>query len=290
MGLLTATRPWSWTASAVPVLVTAKLEGKLLTLDAAQLLGMGILTQCGANLVNSYFDYVKKIDTREAAGDTSIVDGHISPGACLPGAVGCLGLSGLLSVRFLAQVPAFRWAYLLGTGLAVSYTAPPLCLKYRSLGDAVVFAAFGPVLTQACAAALTGAADPLVYGYSVPIGLLTECILWANNARDIQADARAGASTLCATLGFKRSKAVYQAMVGCCYGVSALLAVTRRSPGLLLPLLTLPLARQVCAQFKEGKDEMQEAPDRTAQLHLPFGLMMLLGIVLDEQVFSRWFR
>lgn len=286
MGILVAMRPWSFTASAVPVLVTAKLLGKLFTFDCARVLGMGILAQAAGNLINSYYDYVKKIDTKEAAGDESIVAGHISPGSCLPLTALCVGGATIIVSDALRTVPAFRAWFATGIGLALFYTAPPFSLKYRALGDLVILAAFGPVIMQACSTVLTGESDNSLNAYGVPIAILTEGILWANNARDIEADTGAGVRTVCASIGFKASRTVYTGMLFTSYAACCLLAAWRRKPGLLLPLLTLPIMHQVLSQFKEGKEEMKEAPDRTAQLHLPFGLMMVLGLSLDEYWFG----
>merc|ERR1719359_2655112 len=103
---------------------------------------------------------------------------------------------------------------------------------------------------QACSVALTGKMDASLYPYSVPIGLLTEAILWANNARDIYSDTRAKVKTLCSAIGFAASKKLYHAMVFGAYAVVALLALSKRRPGLALPLLTLPLAGKTCAAFQ----------------------------------------
>lgn len=287
MGILVATRPWSWTASAVPVLVTAKLQGKLCTFDCARVLGMGIFAQSAGNLINSYYDYVKKIDTKEAAGDDTIVAGHISPASCLPLTALCVAAAAVLVSDALRTIPAFRVWFASGIGLALFYTAPPFSLKYRSLGDVCILAAFGPVIMQGCSTVLTGESDNSVNAYGIPIAILTEGILWANNARDIEADTRAGVTTVCASIGFNASRTVYSGMLLTSYAACGLLAAWRRKPGLLLPMLTLPIMQQVLGQFKEGEKEMKEAPDRTAQLHLPFGLMMLLGLSLDEYWFGK---
>lgn len=285
MGILVGLRPWSWTAGAVPVLITAKLQGKLLTADTLRLLTMAIGAQSAANVINSYFDYKKEVDTKEEAGDGSVVDGHIPENLCLPVACACVAGSALASIKFFAN-SQFNKLFLLGTGLSVLYTSPPLSLKYYALGDITILAAFGPVLMQACSVALTGATDSSLYEYGIPITVLTEGILWANNARDIKADSRAGVTTVCNILGFNTSRSIYQLMVYGSYVAAALIGIRRKSPGSCLPLLTLPIAVQTIGQFKEDKAAMKEAPDRTAQLHLPFGLLLLLGLALDEKLFA----
>lgn len=289
MGLLIGLRPWSWTAGVVPVLITAKLQGKLLTADALRLLVMTVGAQSAGNVINSYVDYVKEIDTEKGSGDGTVLEGHISPNLCVPVAAAGIAAGALAVFPFFGSA-LFTKLFLLGTGLSIFYTAPPLYLKYYALGDLVILASFGPVLMQACSVALTGALDTRVYTYGLPIMLLTECILWGNNARDIQDDERAGITTICSSVGFNTSKVLYQCMVYGAYAASTLVGIRNKSPGMLLPLLTLPKAVSTCGQFVEGKAQMKEAPHRTAQLHLPFGLLMLLGLALDETVFAAWFK
>ena len=63
-----ATRPWSLTAAAVPVLLTCAVELKTLRdWKVLQLLGMGVFAQAGSNLLNTYWDYVQECDKDERA-------------------------------------------------------------------------------------------------------------------------------------------------------------------------------------------------------------------------------
>lgn len=287
MGILSAPRPWSFTAAAIPVALTAKFEGRLLSADGGKLLAMAIASQAGANLVNSYFDYKRGIDTEEHKGDATIVDGNLSLNGCALMAAGCFLGSAAVALPFLRANPQFCKAFGVGSALGIFYTAPPFNLKYRALGDLVIFASFGPVLTQSVAIALTGKMDPALNLLGLPCALLTEGILWAGNSRDIEADSGAGITTLSMLVGFDGCRKIYDGMVYGAYGVCAWMAATRRSPGLMLPFLTLPLAIQTCSQFKKGKETMQSADERTAQLHLPFGLLMILGLVVDERFFGK---
>ena len=51
------------------------------------------------------------------------------------------------------------------------------------------------------------------------IGLLTENILHANNARDVENDARAGATTLAQALGARGSYLLYVLILAASYGI-----------------------------------------------------------------------
>ena len=56
---------------------------------------------------------------------------------------------------------------------------------------------------------LTGSINHNLWLYTIPVGMLTEAILHANNARDITADAAAGTTTLATLIGFNSSKIVF---------------------------------------------------------------------------------
>lgn len=283
MGILFAARPWSFTAAVVPIGFTAVIQGKsLMSPEVLRLLGMGILTQAGANLVNTYWDHKQGVDEAATAGDRGIVDKHVSPSTAVATGFACFAAAAACGLPYLQSMPDFRPIFVAGSALALLYTAPPFCLKYRRLGDIVIFLCFGPLLMQACSVALTGKIDPDLYAYSVPIGLLTEAILWANNARDIESDTRAKVKTVCSAIGFEASQLLYKVMVYLAYGTVAVLAYQRKHPGLALPLITLPLAAKTCAAFE--KKGMKDADERSAQLHLPFGALMILGIAVESYV------
>lgn len=274
-----AMRPWSWTASLIPILLAAELEGQLCTLATLRLILMGVFVQSAANLINSFFDLKSGVDTKEA-GDASILGGHISSKLCLPVSFVLLVCAGAASWDFF-QNTMFLHCFLVGIVISVFYTAPPFPLKYHALGDVAIFVAFGPLLMQAVSAALTGELDSKLYYYCIPTSLLTEAILWANNARDIDSDTKANVYTVCRALGFQKSKLAFQLITYGAYVGCVFLAWQRQGFGLLLPLLTLPIAVKTCNAFQLGEEEMKDADERSAQLHLPFGLMMVIGIAVD---------
>jgi hypothetical protein len=54
--------------------------------------------------------------------------------------------------------------------------------------------------------------------------------------------------------------------------------------GLLLALITLPIAKATLAQFTD--DNLAGADERHAQLHLPFGMMMVFGVLLEAEIYD----
>ncbi len=90
---------------------------------------------------------------------------------------------------------------LLGIGLAgiavgVAYTAPPLKLVYRGLGEIAVAVGFGPIMLLGAYVVQTGrlALEPFVV--SITVGILVALILYVNEIPDRSGDAAAGKRTL----------------------------------------------------------------------------------------------
>ncbi|CAN0425547.1 unnamed protein product [Pylaiella littoralis] len=279
--MLTATRPWSWTAGIIPVLLTGALVRRAtagVSVERAGLanaLIMVITLQASGNLVNSYIDHNYGVDTVETAGDRSIVDAHVSPKVAL----------GLAGVTFLAAVAAvvptmaglratgaareLEMTFWVGVGMVFSYTCWPFRLKYRGLGDLTVFLLFGPMLMQVAAMLISGTVQHWVLPFGVPAALLCEAILHANNMRDIEQDRKAGIATLATTIGFQASQFMYFGLLGAAYLVAGVLSA-KHYKGSALAFLTLPLA--ISALKDCNPEDIRNLDEKTAQVDAPTGV------------------
>jgi 1,4-dihydroxy-2-naphthoate octaprenyltransferase len=144
--------------------------------------------------------------------------------------------------------------FLSGVVLSFFYTAGPVSLKCRALGDVVIFACFGPLLMQFTALLSSPASSPAhllqwqLLPYTIPLGLLTEAILHANNSRDIEMDGKAGILTVAGLLGYDASRVLFIGMIALSYLASAALAVWSHW-GNCLVFITLPLAHHIIGKF-----------------------------------------
>eukprot|EP00754_Rhynchopus_humris_P040183 Rhum_TRINITY_DN23225_c0_g1::Rhum_TRINITY_DN23225_c0_g1_i1::g.177498::m.177498 len=317
---LHATRPWSLTAGVIPVLVTAATVEKevrrsreLANVEVTEVMPFYlvpefymimlviVLVQMGANLCNSYFDFVNKVDVLSDKGTCG--DGTLlkpKKGVTLWGVVGvsilCYAAAVTLGMRLVelpTEVAASDAAKVFASGVALSilYTANPLPLKYFGLGDVVIFLCFGPLLMCFAAYVLAyevyadaGASfevfDPRFLVYCLPLALLTEGILHANNARDIENDSAQGCVTLATVLGFEASRLVFILLLLTSYA-SALYVAWTAHYGCVLTLLTLPLAGNLVTSFSKSHD-MSDLPEKVAQTHLPFGFLFFVGIYFTD--------
>lgn len=282
---LEVVRPFSFTASVIPVLVglaTALAEGgALLAAFPLALLG-AVAIQAGTNVTNEYYDVLNGVDTPATPRASRVVlERRLDPEVVRRSAYLFYGFA-LLCSLVVAQWtgPAVIGLTLLGCVAGHGYTAPPLQYKYRALGAVAVFFLMGPLMVVGAHYALTGNWSPLAGWLAVPVGFLVTAILYANEVRDLHDDAASRVRTLPHLLGETWARRLYVAMVGAAYLWLAAGVLTGAFPvTALLPWLTLPPAIGVMRTMLTVPLEAMPTIDQaTAKLHLLFGLLLALGV------------
>ncbi len=269
----------------------ARADGLGALLAFPALLG-GVLIHLGTNLINDVGDHEKGVDHPGALGGSGVlVEGILSPREMARAAFFCFGLAALIGLGLLAArgLPMF----VLGlTGIlgGWAYTAGPR-YKYLGLGDPFVFVLMGPLMVLGGSLAVSGELHKAPLLASIPIGLLVTAILHANNIRDLEADQASGLRTLAIALGRKAALGYFRALVYGAYLAVAVLAALRVLPWTsLLVLLTIPLAHKVSAALAaaESIEARRKAPlvEGTAQLHLAFGLALIVGTSIGLALFG----
>ena len=292
-----ALRPFSYSASIVPVLVGSAVAlhdgygNWILFLFA--LFG-SISIHAGTNLANEYFDYTQGVDKTDSLGPAGvIIEGKIKPTHVLWTAVVAFGIGTILGLYIAYRVGwvilAVGFASLLA---AWFYTAKPFSLGYRGLGELEVFIFMGPVMVVASyyVQTETFAWTPLLV--SLPVGFLVTAILHVNNLRDIVQDDERKRLTwtvlACRLLGFDRgrdfSRWIFYVMVAAAYvTVTVLIAADAVPLTAFLTFFTVPQAYHLVrfvASGVEGKT-LSRAVRGTAFLHMSFGITLTLGYILS---------
>ncbi len=121
--------------------------------------------------------------------------------------------------------------------------------------------------------------------YSIPIGLLVDAILHSNNLRDIVNDGVVKIKTVPILIGEKWAKIMYEALVFGAYIITLLLVFAGGLTAFaLLVFLSLPLAVRVVKMVhnkeKVPTEKFAMIDASTAQVHLAFGLLMVIGLAL----------
>ena len=287
-------RPFAFTASVIPVLAGAALAWVDETWSwapfLAALLG-AVFLHAGTNIVNEVYDVRKGIDSiTSPRASHAIVKGRITEQAALivSGAAFALAIVVGLYLVWL-RGPAIVGLGALGLLGGWGYTAPPLEYKNRGFGVPLVFLLMGPLMVEGAYYAVSGTWSLTALVLSIPVGLLVAAILHGNEWRDIREDSRAGISTLSGRIGRRWAHYGYVGLVLGAYMVLALSVIAGILPAwTMLAILSLPFLAQVIRSAELGAAGQARAISmidlQTAQLHLAFGSLLVLGLVLSRLI------
>src|SRR5437763_318531 len=124
-------------------------------------------------------------------------------------AAAAVTVSGLaiMVVLTIARGPVVLALGLGGVLLSVAYTAPPLRLKKRGLGELDVLLVWGPLMIAGTYYAAVGSVPWQVWPAAVPYGLLCTAVLMGKHIDKLPWDQAAGVRTLPVILGDATARA-----------------------------------------------------------------------------------
>ncbi len=288
-----AVRPFAFSASVIPVLLGGATafffsqRADWYLLPVAML--CAILFHSGTNLINEYYDFKRGVDRKETFGSSRVlVDNLEKPEVILQLGV-TFFIIGILFSGFLISVRGFGLFLFMLVGLigGFFYTGGPRGYKYLALGDILVFLLMGPVMVIGSYFTLTGTYRVEAFYFSLPVGLLVVAILSVNNMRDIRHDRQAGIWTLENIVGFERAKiGNILLLIGAYLSVLLMIAVRILPFWSFSILLSLPLGlrsmRVILASNQDNSFTLMHADRQNAQLHLFFGLLLILSLVFGK--------
>jgi 1,4-dihydroxy-2-naphthoate polyprenyltransferase len=244
---LVAARTPTLPAAIAPVLVgtgAAAGAGAFHPWAALAALAGAVAIQVGTNFHNDVLDFLHGADTTERRGpQRATQSGLLTPRQMLTGAYAAFGVAAIAGIYLVARG---GWPILIGGLVSIAsgmaYTAHPIRLGYRGLGDLFVFVFFGVVAVVGTDYVQTGALRLVALCASVVPGALATAILVANNLRDIDTDRAAGKRTLAVRLGRSATRVEYAVLVILAFATPAAM----RLLGMIgswfwLPWLTAPL-------------------------------------------------
>lgn len=285
-----AGRPWSLTATFVPVTLGAVLawnQGYFHPFLFILSLVGGAAIQLGTNYTNTYGDFMSGVDTVES-NQTSpqLVLGILEPKHMLWVGIGAFAIAFLIGLYlvYLRSWPLLVIG-LLGIFGGYSYTLG-IAYKYKGLGTILVFFLMGPMMAWGAYYVQTGINDWTPVWASLPIGFLISGLLHANDFRDIEHDQAAGIITLGTVLGFNRSLPFYYFLNISAYVSLILLVMLEILPLVaLLPLIWLPKfwgqMKDATAGWLGDRQKLVWLEKCHAKLHFQFGLLLVGGLLCD---------
>ena len=285
-----AVRPWSFPASAMPIIVTLAFlfykGGEINWLYGVwTLIGMLLFHMTG-NVWSDYFDYRKKVDADDTFGAKTLTTGMFKPEEIKRLAIGLLIVSIACGLGLFAMT-GLPLLYIGIAGAALTLLYP--VLKFNALGDLDILLTFAFLPTLGTSYAVTGAIDWSVLWVALPVGLITDGILHSNNTRDVITDRRAGITTMAMGLGSKISAWLYGfevifpfIWVGVC-SIAGIMPLTT-----LMIFLTLPVAIGCAKAMKNsisgGAGVIADLDVRTANLQLMFSALLTVAFAVGKFV------
>ena len=289
--VILATRPWSFPASVMPVLIGLayvyfqhSVTGVPVKWWALPLvLFSAIAFHAAGNMISDYHDAKTGVDKLESFGDTNMMlNKTFSEKAFL--SLGFVWLSlAILAGIFLMWVSCWKLLFFGLFGMACTFLYYKM--KYSGWGDVVIFFAFGFAIVNGTVFALSGILNIQSICISIPVALLTTAILHANNTRDVPLDKEAGIKTFSMILGLRRAKIYYILLVLGAYVLEMVMIGMGFLPiWHLLVLLSLPLALKNIHLIRrihhESLEEMAHLDVSTAQLTTAFSILAIVGFIL----------
>ena len=264
-------------ATAVPVLLGVAVAAShgaftwwtaLLTLVGASFAHLAI------NVTNDVFDTLSGADeanptptqfsggSRVAIYDLVSVRALAALAAALYLAAGAIGLV-LVAVTGSTTL---LWIGMAGIAIGLAYTAPPLKLVYRGLGEIAVLLGFGPIMLLGAYVVQSGRIDTEPLVLSLVPGILTALILFVNEIPDRRSDAVAGKRTLPTRFSPEVIVGIYltAALVAFATIVAGVVAGILPWPT-LVALGAIPLTLRVHAGLRANYDS-------------PYALMAVMGL------------
>ncbi|MDX6512784.1 MAG: 1,4-dihydroxy-2-naphthoate polyprenyltransferase, partial [Gaiellaceae bacterium] len=259
---------------------------------------LGLLTLVGAacihlalNVANDVFDTLSGVDeanvnpTQFSGGSRVILYGllRMRSMALLSAGLYAAGIGiglGLAAMRGWSLL----WVGIAGALVSVFYTAPPLRLVHRGLGELSVGIGFGPIMALGAyfVQAREYALEPLLA--SLPVGILIALILYVNEVPDRPADAAAGKRTLPVRLSRENVVRGYDLAIAVTFGSILVFAATGLiARPAIVALAALPLAfpvRRALRSSYESPYALMPAMAKNIQLHLVTGLLLVAGYAI----------
>ena len=287
---LLATRPWSFPASAMPVLATLAYlfwhGHEINWLTGVWALLNIIVFHAAGNTWSDYYDYKRGVDREDAIGGMSIVSGEFQ--ACeikrLAWILLVIAVVAGIGLMLFAGLPVLYFG-LAGIALIVLYP----WLKYHALGDLDIFLTYSVLPILGTSYVATGVLNNETLWLMLPIGLITVGILHVNNTRDIEQDSRAGIKTFAMLVGKRVSVVLYIAELMLPFVCVLVAAIYGAMPWWsLVVLVALKPALDNCrAMLKlpaEGMKALIGVDEKTAQLQLMFSLLLSLSLFITAML------
>lgn len=271
-------------------------DGVFAPLPVVGVLLFGYLVQLGGVLADNFFNLKRYRNDAEHPALVAALDGGVITLAEIRDATlvvfGVAAVAGLF-LTYVGGVPVVLVGLTCGA-ISVLYS---LEVTDVPLHDLYFFLFFGPVSVAGTyyvqAVSITAppfplwvppGTLPLLAGLvGVPVGAVTTAILVVDNVRDLEFDRGKADQTLAVAIGERWSRVEYDALLVAAYlAPVALWRWSRLGPGVLLPLVSIPLAAYVAREMARRRTYLELLPmsPRTGQVLLAYSALLAFGLAV----------
>jgi 1,4-dihydroxy-2-naphthoate octaprenyltransferase len=298
--LLLVSRPQYLGASVAPVLVGSALGYATAGSFSLGLFFLAVVAimalHAGANVINDYFDHLSRNDwvnqnpTPFSGGSRFIQKGLLSPKGTLLAGLAYLALGSGIGLLIVALT---RSLFILGIGIVgvlggFFYTAWPIRLGYRGVGEIVIGFLFGILPVYGSYYLQTRSVDLLPLFPACIVAILIFLVIFINEFPDLPADRQVNKRTMIVVLGVPACVVIYRVTLAATYVLATLMLVRSVTFfGGTFYLLTLPLAifalRSANSQDL-AKPGLYRANQLTILVHNIGSLALAAGLLLPSLV------
>jgi 1,4-dihydroxy-2-naphthoate octaprenyltransferase len=271
----------AWASSGVFL-----LDIFLLTLVA------GVFIHIGSNIANDYFDHKSGTDdvnveyVRPFTGGSRMIQrGWMSPNEVFAEALVFFALGSSIGL-YLAYTRGIEVLILgvIGIGSGFFYTAPPIRLVNRGIGEVFIGLNFGVLMTLGAYFVQTKVLALEAIFPSIPIAILISAVLYINEFPDYAADKSVGKLTIVVRLGRKRAAKGYAVLMAALY-LSIILPVFLNLTNwyTVLGLASMPIAvlgSKYALRHYDQSLPLTPAYASTVMNHLLTGLFLSLSYLM----------
>jgi 1,4-dihydroxy-2-naphthoate octaprenyltransferase len=278
-------------------LLSVKISGSFSIAGFILVLITGIGLHTATNVYNDIFDTIQGTDKvnvhrNEFSGGSGVLQDNpalmstmyrLARGGLIIALFSTIGLMFFVDKRLW---PCLLGLYLMGAFFSKFYTAAPVKLAYRGLGEFSVWFSFGPmaILVAAVSQNVMFSKEVLIL---MPIsGLSTLSILLVGQMIDVEADIAGGKHGVASRLGTGPTAALYiLTQLGI---IANVICVYLFFPGpthwfltCLIPyILIFPSASSVIIKYHNKPKELKRAAKMTVLIHLLFSLLLIAGFAV----------
>ena len=294
-----ATRPPFILATIIPIFLGlgyCLYDGNAVNwVNALLTLLAGVMLHAAVNVLNDYYDALNGTDDLNqeriypfTGGSRFIQNEVLTQKQTLIYGLGLLLVVLLIALYLISQTGlVLFWLGMFGVLLGWGYSAPPLNLNGRGLGELSVLAGFG-LLPLGAYLVQTGELSLILVLVSLPVGLLTANLLYINQFPDRKADIQAQKMHWVARLSPNVARWGYVLIALLAWLTLVILIVTGVLPLLalisLLPVVLSVKAARILLQHAESPQNLVPAIQMTILGMLAHGALLTLALVLASLV------